>query len=117
MMDFPSGIGHPIALCLAKGVALLGINNVNAKRLRKAEDIFEVNNYDHIVFSRDATRQFKMGKMLDRLVKSAGSIDTLINNVGGASRFPWPFVREHAAVESPRSKEDADLITWENDLQ
>lgn len=76
------GLGYAMAKGLAENGAVIILNGRNVDRLKKAEEQIKKISNDVYSFDFDVTDERAVEENIDRIEKSVGPIDVLINNAG-----------------------------------
>ena len=77
------GIGRATALTLAREGASIVLNDIVDKRLERSEAEVKSAGARALSINADVTQRDQVGGMVERAVATFGTIDVLVNNVGG----------------------------------
>ncbi|WP_209124158.1 SDR family NAD(P)-dependent oxidoreductase [Alkalihalobacillus sp. BA299] len=123
------GLGHEIALSMAKEGAKIVLSDINEQSLKEVTSDLQ-KNYEADYVVADVSNQADAKKMVDYVVEKFGQIDILVNNAGGSLNTPkyledikeehWDrvldvnlkgtFLASQAAVKQMREKGSGKII-------
>ncbi len=95
------GIGRGIAEWLAAEGRIVGINGRDPARVQATVETFAGRGWRAFAAPGDVTRADDVARMVDAAVEATGSLDILVNNVGGV-----------AGVEAPAAFEEFTEAAW-----
>jgi meso-butanediol dehydrogenase/(S,S)-butanediol dehydrogenase/diacetyl reductase len=82
-----AGIGHGIIECLIEEGADIAVVDVNSANAQKAADEIKAKGRKALAVTANVANSDEVGKLIRKVLDTFGSIDFLVNNVGGESRF------------------------------
>ena len=80
-----NGIGRAIALCLAAEGAKIIVTDLRREDAQNVASEIIAQGGEGIAFQSDATKELDVDKMIRQSIEAYGTIDILVNNVGGGS--------------------------------
>ena len=80
-----NGIGRAIALCLAAEGAKIVVTDLRKEDAQNIASEIAAKNGKAIALQSDATKELDVDRMVRESIEAYGSIDILVNNVGGGS--------------------------------
>ncbi len=82
------GIGRATAIAMAREGATVVVNDVDAKAIEKVSQEIRDSGGKVLKIRADVTRNRQVVRMMDRVIRTFGRIDILVNNVGNPLDLP-----------------------------
>jgi NAD(P)-dependent dehydrogenase (short-subunit alcohol dehydrogenase family) len=111
----PQGIGYSIAKSLAKNGARIVLADIDTDQLSKSKTAMQQFGFDVYAYSFDVTNVDETKNVIDQVTRELGSIDILVNNVGGSTRISKEeisFTHEQLKPESFMGVTNVEIEQW-----